>query len=68
MFIVNSFAEWALLLSLEQPTGGNFLKIWLYISKKFDFFCLILFQTVLKTMTITDSEEVGRVIDDWSRE
>ena len=64
MFIANIFAEWAYLLSLRAADRRSVLEILVVYKQNIQLFGLILFQTLLKTMTMTDSEEVGHVIDD----
>jgi len=68
VFIVNSFAESAYLLSLRAADRRSFPENLVVYKQNIQLFGLILFQTVLKTMTMTDSEEAGHVIDDCSRE
>jgi hypothetical protein len=64
VLIVNSFAEWTYLLSLRAADRRSVPENLVVCKQNIQLFGLILFQTVLKTMTMTDSEEFGHVIDD----
>jgi hypothetical protein len=60
VLIVNSFAEWAYLLSLRAADRRSVPENLVVCKQNLQLFGLIFFRTVL----MTDSEEVGHVIDD----